>query len=252
VRTGVPDPVTLPGTAGLDVATGPAPDSEPVDRRLALIEQKLIEQWEAAPFPRLAETPADKGVGDHTADDPYWRFLRVMPRAGVEPGDRWAVAFSDSVRDLLVRTYASSIPSPADISWIREVSEGRDLLEIGAGSGYWAWQLRQAGADVIAVDNKSATWDHMWTDVAFGNTADACLHAERALLLVHPPRESAMAQTALDFYDGDLLIYAGDETTAASRGFHATLTREWTEIGAAPHHPTYVGIPCRLRAFRRR
>ncbi|MET7773345.1 hypothetical protein [Nocardia sp. NPDC005366] len=248
----MPDPAPLPVTADLDVATGPAPESGSVDRRLALIQQKLVEQWEVAPFPRLAETPADNGHPDHAIDNPYWQFLRLMPRAGLEPQDQWAVAFSASVRDLLVRTYASSIPSPADIRWIVDLLAGRDLLEVGAGSGYWAWQLRQAGIDVIAVDNRSTRWDHMWTDVDYGNTADASLHADRALMLIHPPHESSMAQTALDFYDGDLLVFAGDETTAASRIFHATLARGWEEIAAAAHHPTYVGIPCRLRAFRRR
>ncbi|MGN2640216.1 hypothetical protein ACTD5D_29425 [Nocardia takedensis] len=230
----------------IETADGPPT----VDARLALIQDRLAEHWESARFPRLADTPVDDGPA--AIDNPYWRFLRLMPRGGVDPAQQWAVEFSDSVRDLLVRTYAWSIPSPSDLAWLLGVLAGRGVLEIGAGSGYWAWQLRQAGVDVVAVDDKRGHWDHLWTEVPFGNSADAFEHAERALMLIRPPHGSTTAQTALDFYDGDLLIFSGDETAAGGRIFENTLAEHWTEIGAAPHHPSYAGIRCGLRAFRRR
>ncbi|MBH0780220.1 methyltransferase domain-containing protein [Nocardia bovistercoris] len=223
----------------------------PVDRRLELIGRKLAEHWEVARFPRLADTPVDDGHGEGVVDNPYWRFLRLMPRGGVDPAQQWSVEYGAAVRDLLVRTYSSSIPSPADLTWLERVLTGRGVVEIGAGSGYWAWQLRQAGIDVVAVDDGTANRSHLWTEVPFGNTADACDHGDRALALIRPPLDSAMAQTALDFYDGDLLIFAGDESTAAGRIFYDSLRTGWQEIGTAPHHPTYAGVACHLRAFRR-
>ncbi|WP_054812815.1 hypothetical protein [Nocardia arizonensis] len=226
--------------------------SGPVDRRLDLIGRRLAEHWEIARFPRLAETPAEDGPAEPAVENPYWRFLRLMPRGGVDPGRQWSVEFSEPLRDLLVRTYSPAIPSPADMAWLRTTLAGRGVIEVGAGAGYWAWQLRQIGVDVVAVDDKSRRCEYQWTEVRFGNGADACEHADRALVLIGPPRGSHTAQTALDFYDGDLLIFAGDESTAAGRIFHESLATGWREIGAAPHHPNFAGIPCRLRAFGRR
>ncbi len=135
------------------------------------------------------------------------------------------------------------------------MGRGRGVLDIGAGSGYWAYQLRQVGIDVVAVDNGDwhEKWPQRWSLVEEGNTRVAKEHPDRALMLIWPPYDSPMAKTALDFYDGDLLIYAGEGEggCTAADSFHAELDRSWQEIGVAPHHPTFDGIHCRLTAYKR-
>src|SRR5262245_7988002 len=46
------------------------------------------------------------------------------------------------------------------------------LLEIGAGKGYWAWELRKAGVDIVATDPggvgrywRSGQWLEPWTTI---------------------------------------------------------------------------------------
>jgi hypothetical protein len=212
---------------------------------------------------RLAATPCDVGA---RTDNPYWRIVRQMPVGRFPLFDPWPVDSLDllgsqsddaprPVRDGLVRQYAFAIPSPSDLAWCRQILGGRAVLEIGAGTGYWAWQLRQLGIDVLAIDNGDWSWPMQWTRVDDSNTAMAVLkNPDRALMMIWPPYSDSMASAVLDFYTGDLLIYAGEERygCTADDEFHEALETRWEEISTAPHHPTFEGIHCRLRAYRRR
>jgi len=222
--------------------------------------ERLERAWREAPFPRLAGTAADvAGV----ADNPYWDIIRLTPQSSSFPGDvRLCVEgyggfhFPTLLRHVLVRHYAWSIPSPGDILWLEKILDGRGVVEIGAGSGYWAWQLRQRGIEVVAVDNRDwgYEWEIMWSPVDDGGISVASYHPDKALMLIWPPYGSSMAWDALGAYDGDLVIYAGEGEGGCTGddAFHRALVKEWEEIGYSPVHPTYDGIHCDLRAYRRK
>lgn len=54
-----------------------------------------------------------------------------------------------------VATYYYSWAVPSQPVIYALLHYGRNIVEIGAGTGYWAWLLTQAGASVVAVDNLS-------------------------------------------------------------------------------------------------
>lgn len=212
---------------------------------------------ETKAFGRLAGTALDIDTG---AANPYWNIVRLMATESDPWMDPWPVEsypFNDEHpvidRKKLCKTFAWSIPSPADILWMRDVLAGRSVVEIGAGSGYWAWQLTQLGIDVIAYDNKTWEFEHEWFDVVEGDATSAALHNERALLLVWPPYGDPMASETLNTYDGDLLVYVGEgpDGCTGDETFHDQLAANWVEIGESPHHPTFSGIHCRVTAYRR-
>lgn len=58
---------------------------------------------------------------------------------------------SFAARENLVREYSFAIPNDEAISTIVYYSP---IIEIGAGSGYWAKLISEAGGDIVAVDNK--------------------------------------------------------------------------------------------------
>ncbi|MBF6373901.1 methyltransferase domain-containing protein [Nocardia farcinica] len=219
------------------------------------VRERLTQVWKRDRFPRLIDT--DLNAGSRT-DNPYWAIVRLMRHEPEAWGDPWAVdQFGDDtpLRRSMVQTYAWSIPSPADVQWMHRILGGRDVVEIGAGSGYWAWQLRQLGVDVDAVDDSSWTrpWAKQWSPVRKGGPKDAALHPDRALLLVWPPYDDAMAYRSLTAYEGDLVFYAGEGSygCTADDQFHHELEKSWELVGTAPHHPTFDGIHCRLYAYRR-
>lgn len=213
-------------------------------------------QWQRDPYPRFAGGPLDVDAG---TVNPYWEIVRLMKQETQLPwSDPWAVdsfgfETDQPTRRSLTKLFAWSIPSPADLLWMRDILDGRGVVEIGAGSGYWAWQLSQLGVEVSAYDNWNWRWRRHWFPVETGNTTAARDFPDRALMLIWPPYGSPMATAALDFYDGDLLFYAGEgyEGCTGDNAFHDELERSWVEIGVAPHHPTFGGIHCRLTAYRR-
>jgi hypothetical protein len=215
------------------------------------------------------DQPALAGV-----ENPLWEIIRWLPASKpwydgglLEPdsypadlGDlrRWE-PFGVARRDLVTR-YAWSIISPGDVAWIVEQLGGRAVVEVGAGSGYWAWQLEQAGIDVAAYDphppaEGNAYCKHgTWTTVLPGGAQVAAEYPDRALLMVWPPYEGEHAEEALRAYRGDLLIFAGEGQygCTADDGFYELLDAEWVEVSVAPQHVTFWGIHCQLAAYRRK
>jgi hypothetical protein len=60
--------------------------------------------------------------------------------------------------------YSWAIPSPQTLRWILDRLEGRGIVEMGAGTGYWAQMLSLGGADVVAYDqappDQTPNWFH--------------------------------------------------------------------------------------------
>lgn len=226
----------------------------PKYQRLTLTPAQAILRLMDKRYDSFAGGPLDVPRGNTI--NPYWEIVRLMKRDATPWMDPWAVEWfgeDQPTRTSLVKAYAWAIPSPADLLWMHDILDGQGVVEIGAGSGYWAWQLDQLGVDVKAYDNWDWRWRRHWFPVQYGNTRQARLHSDRALMLIWPPYSSPMAKAALDFYDGDLLFYAGegDGGCTADEAFHAELDRSWTAVSEAPHHPTFDGIHCRLTAYRR-
>lgn len=71
-------------------------------------------------------------------------------RANVDLPNGAIIDFGREVdRPKLVAEYSWAIPNEAAL---QTIGEGGPILEIGAGNGYWAWELQQRGVDVVAFD----------------------------------------------------------------------------------------------------
>ena len=79
-----------------------------------------------------------------------------------------------------------------DVPLLRALCELGPLVEIGAGTGYWAHKLRDVGADILAFDQAPTDGDmpnryHMhtptWTEVEPGDHTVLTAHSDRALFL---------------------------------------------------------------------
>jgi hypothetical protein len=222
----------------------------------------------------IALTAEDQPIPPGTSN-PLWDIVRWMPAsppwydgALLEPElTPWSADagygrtdLKDVHRGSLAKQYAWSIITPGDVTWIGQLLAGRPVVEIGAGSGYWAWQLQQAGIDVAAYDPHPVGPDNSYCAggpytavLPGGPEAVLTQHPDRVLLMVWPPYEGEHAAEALRLYCGDLFIYAGEGWggCTADEDFYALLEAEWTEVAEAPQHVTWSGIHCSLRAYRR-
>lgn len=65
-------------------------------------------------------------------------------------------------RNTLVRLYSWAIPSPQAVEWMAGLLGAMPVVEVGAGTGYWAWQLAQHGVSVTAFDQLPPDTHENW------------------------------------------------------------------------------------------
>lgn len=152
-----------------------------------------------------------------------------------------------SVREQVVWSIAFSVPIDPVLKFM--VSHG-PIVEMGAGVGYWAWCLRQHGADLIAYDNEEKQC--LWSEVLLGEPADLAKHSDRSLLLSWPPYDETMATECLEHWKGDRLFYVGEwGGCTADEKFHQILDAEWEE-DFSHMLPQWFGIHDYFMSFTRK
>lgn len=163
-------------------------------------------------------------------------------------------------RDACCRQYAWAIPDPDALAFVAE-HLGRQAIEIGAGSGYWAWQLSQLGLirqikgykgdfDILAYDiappdqlpnmyfapreeiSNPKTLIRTWHPVQQGGPEKLAGHPDRTLLLCWPPYASSMADECLNAYKGNRFVFIGESQGGCTGddAFFERLDKEWKEI----------------------
>lgn len=134
------------------------------------------------------------------------------------------------------------------------------LVEMGAGTGYWAFRLRAIGANVMAYDvappdgetpNRYHASTATWTTVTPGDHTVLTEHPDRALFLCWPPLFSSLGE-CLTFYRGDTVALVGDggHRTARVRGLDELFTAVSTKPVRALE--PLDGVEATLSIWRRR
>jgi len=135
-----------------------------------------------------------------------------------------------SIRRKLVSAYSWAIPSREALDSI--VALELPILELGAGTGYWAFCLRQLGARVHAYDQNAHAPPH-WSPVEQGESLAVLEQKngfpEGALLLCWPPLGDPMAIESLQRFRGPFVIEIGEEAggNTGTRSFADELERSW-------------------------
>lgn len=159
------------------------------------------------------------------------------------------------MRHELVMKYSWAVPTDEALDTIKRHSEN-GLVEIGAGTGYWAGLLRARGVDVVAYDLQpydSYNADGQWSEVLRGGQSKVREHPDRTLFLCWPPYNRPMAREALRYYAGDTLVYIGEGyggCTGDDR-FHRQLNLHWSEVEDVGL-PQWYGIHDGLMVYKRK
>lgn len=163
--------------------------------------------------------------------NPYWEI--VAPSVSVRNGRRVVdggaadgsaqLAYAQLI---LQSAYSYAIPSPETLAWVSGFCDGRPVVEVGAGRGYWAAQLSGAGLAVDAfeleppdrVENVSFPRATGQADVwHFVDALEGLRIASRSgcvLFLCWPPGwGNTMASEILEAFEragGERLVYIGE------------------------------------------
>jgi len=160
------------------------------------------------------------------------------------------------LREQLAKQYAWAVPNDEAIKAI--VGCG-PVVEIGAGKGYWAHLVAEAGGDVVAYDLNQHASNH-YTDegatyhpVKSGSHHMVKHHADRVLMLIWPCYDEAWAAETLNMYGGDTLIYVGEGSGGCTGDdyFHEILREKWEEVEWV-RIPQWGGIHDYLGIYKRK
>jgi hypothetical protein len=161
--------------------------------------------------------------------------------------------------------YSWAIPN-GDV--LQEIAKYTPLVEIGAGTGYWAWLLRQLGIDILAFDkcppgpsNTSKNEFHpqadTWTEVLPGDEFVLDSINNRSLFLCWPPSHHAMAFETLSRFRGNTFLFVGEGWPSRATGdeqFFELLRRDWvlTDDSSKMTIPQWPGRKDFLWVYRRK
>lgn len=243
-------------------------------RELSQLQVVPWQGMESAPGRPIAGGGWDQRVPEGVCN-PYWELIRSFPTEESPLGDRpepyayWPHLPEGGMRrayglglgrTALCRRYSWSIPSPGDLAWLVRVLGGRGVVEIGAGTGYWAWQMSQYGVAVDAYDlvpdadrNPYISTVSAYHPVLAGDETAVRGYPGRALFLSWPVLGAGYPARLLSLYRGDLLIYAGEHGgCCADEEFFTRLSAEWEPLSVSGSHVTWWGVHCVLTAYVRR
>ena len=100
-----------------------------------------------------------EGTGSEALVNPALKFYveprpreEVVSALGLAGKTVWSPRKLGEWRDEAIRRYGFSIPC---LEAVEAIARGSPLLEVGAGTGYWAKLLEDAGANIVSTDADS-------------------------------------------------------------------------------------------------
>ena len=159
----------------------------------------------------------------------------------------------------LVDAYSWAVPNEQALELL---GDHAPIFEMGAGTGYWAYEMRRRGIPVEAYDKYPPHRRHnhyhdkakkVWTGVLHGRPPKAKRRPRHTLFLSWPPYASPMAYDTLRAYQGDTLIYIGegDGGCTGCHQFHRLLDTKWNELEWISL-PKWQGLHDDMRIYRRK
>ncbi|KAI1161656.1 hypothetical protein F5B18DRAFT_627123 [Nemania serpens] len=194
--------------------------------------------------------------------NPYLAFQawasRNLEWAGPGPSSARGRPSSHHVLPILMHHFGCACPSHEALEILRLLADGREIIDVGSGNGYWTRMLRDYHAFhalnaskrtsstplasvvplVTPVDSAQSSWRTTWVRDTLIADGAAYLRTTRrgardaVLLLVYPivgggvagGAEGGFTRSMLDAYDGDTVAVVGTQNHNGYTGFrHMTM-----------------------------
>ena len=196
-------------------------------------------------------------------------YLEELTQAGFKPNDKGLHRglFSDfsnmrsyERRHELVAKYSWAIPNQEAIDALVQHSP---IVELGAGTGYWASLVAAAGGEIVCFDNRTfpgkeeGVWLYQdqpsYYPVAEGDESVLSAYPQHSLLLCWPNYHSSFASDALKAFQGQTVLFIGENEGGCTgdQAFFDLLDAQF-EFVESVNIPQYYGIRDGLMIFRRK
>jgi hypothetical protein len=165
-------------------------------------------------------------------------------------------------REAMVEHFAFSVPDEEALAKLAALGP---LVEVFAGTGYWARLLRERGVDILAYDMAVDTVSddqrglgqpikHLWTEVIQQDAVEAAaLHPDRTLLMGWPVRDGTAGRALQAYMDagGQTVALIADRGCCGDDVFYRLLS-VYFEATDDYQIPTWSAINDRMTIYARR
>ncbi|KAF1954409.1 hypothetical protein CC80DRAFT_476148 [Byssothecium circinans] len=189
---------------------------------------------------------------DHKHTNPYldyWTYTcHELEWCGPWPNTLYTKQ-SHHILPILYHHFGCVVPSYAALHVIAKLVQParpskeavRPILDVGSGSGYWTFMLRNfplgegmKGLDVRAVDNGTSEYRIMWVEdtIKMDGVSYLSQHGNGrgcVLLLVYPQATGDFTAPLLRKFEGDSVVVAGTQNGNGFTAFRDCVVDEWVE-----------------------
>jgi len=142
---------------------------------------------------------------------------------------------------------------------IEQLKPFAPFIEVGAGTGYWAYELQKRNVEIVATDKihfKYSTYKFkkQWTEVKKLSAVQAIKkYPKHILMFIWPCYNESWAYEALKKYKGNKLVYCGEGHggCTANDNFHEALEKKWEQFEEISI-PQWFGIHDYLMIYKRK
>ena len=126
------------------------------------------------------------------------------------------------------------VPSYQGLEIIKQAANGREILEIGSGNGYWTVMLRRLGLGIVAVDNMQSEYRTLWINDTVVEDGEKYLRSQKGcqdmvLLLVYPIVGLDFTRKVLEEYKGETICVAGTQNQNGYTAFKDMTIAEYIQ-----------------------
>ena len=160
-------------------------------------------------------------------------------------------------RHEFVKLYSFAVPTEECVEAIRKYAP---ILEVGAGTGYWAYELKKAGinirpTDVTLLGLNPYGFRKQWTNVESISAVSAIRKYSEydTLMTVWPCYNDKWSYLALKEFKGSHVIYVGEDSCGCTgtEEFHETLYNDF-DVLETIYIPQYDGIHDDMTIYKRK
>lgn len=129
----------------------------------------------------------------------------------------------------LTEKYSWAIPNEEVITFLKNESQEEQTIEIGAGNGYWAYEIQRRGGQIVPIDISSP--EKTWTDVIRCSYDAINPSSANKIFLCWPPANDNMAFNCLQYLRPKTVYFAGrlNSTETGNHKFHQHLQNAFSK-----------------------
>lgn len=131
-------------------------------------------------------------------------------------------------RGELTDKFGWTIPNMKLVNFLANESRDSNIIEVGAGNGYLAYEINKNGGNIIPIDIKEP--QDTWVSIKEMSYESLNPSETDNILLSWPPASSKMGECCIEYINPTILYFIGKEnsTVTGTERFHSLIDNKYS------------------------